>query len=620
MNSTVRSGRLAWLNHPSAQSWAMFVVPLCFGLASLLLGADRNFDLLNYHLYNAFAFLNGRLDLDLAPAGFQSYFNPLLDLLYYALALHWPARLVGFTMGALHGLNFVLLLGIARRSLPDLPEEDRYRLPLLLALAGCLTTNFLSELGNSMGDNTTALFELGALFTALAGWDRLLEGRRHAVGVVLLAGWLAGLGAGLKLTNASYALAMCAGLAFLPCRPWQRARLSALFVVGVLVGVAFTGYWYFVLWRHFGNPLYPQYSVVFPNELTRPVGAIDTHWTPKGITDTLLWPFLFSLDPLRVGQIHVRQILWPLLYVLFLSWAGLAFSRRVRPGVDSDRRRLYVLLYVGLGFVLWMKVFGVFRYLVPVELVAPVAVFFVLWRCFEYALARRLAGWALGVATVVVLAGGTSTWGHEGWKDPMFSAELPPLEHPESTTIMFVGEDIPHVWLAPQFPKDVIFVGLHPAFPDSGQFKVRMHDIVAARGGLAYAVVKAHFASRADTIQRQNELVQALGLEDGRRGCDLLHWATDHLHLRAQLRDADATGTRCAFAMLPDDEEDTATEDRADLVRYGRFFAHYGFRLDPQSCHVYLAQVGRGSIPYQWCRVMDAPHLAARPGQGKGGS
>ena len=45
------------------------LVPLIFGLYSLWLGQDSNGDLLNYHRYNPFALLNGKLELDLAPAG-----------------------------------------------------------------------------------------------------------------------------------------------------------------------------------------------------------------------------------------------------------------------------------------------------------------------------------------------------------------------------------------------------------------------------------------------------------------------------------------------------------------------------------------------------------------------
>ncbi|WP_062605453.1 hypothetical protein [Caballeronia calidae] len=60
----------------------------------------------NYHLYNAFAFLHGKLSIDLAPAGMQNYFNPLLKVPFYLMAMPLPAMLVGFVMGVVHGLNF----------------------------------------------------------------------------------------------------------------------------------------------------------------------------------------------------------------------------------------------------------------------------------------------------------------------------------------------------------------------------------------------------------------------------------------------------------------------------------------------------------------------------------
>jgi len=47
------------------------LVPLAFGLYAVKLGQDTNWDLLNYHLYNPFAYLNDRLSLDLALAGLQ---------------------------------------------------------------------------------------------------------------------------------------------------------------------------------------------------------------------------------------------------------------------------------------------------------------------------------------------------------------------------------------------------------------------------------------------------------------------------------------------------------------------------------------------------------------------
>jgi hypothetical protein len=62
-------------------------------LGSLLAGAlytwftgeDINWDRRNYHEYGAFALLNGRFDVDVAPGGFQTFLNPSAYLPAYVL-------------------------------------------------------------------------------------------------------------------------------------------------------------------------------------------------------------------------------------------------------------------------------------------------------------------------------------------------------------------------------------------------------------------------------------------------------------------------------------------------------------------------------------------------------
>jgi hypothetical protein len=107
----------------------------------------------------------------------QTYFNPILDLPYYWLAWHLPGPLVGFIMGMAHGLNFVLLAFISLKTLPNLPSEDHLRVPLIIAVFGCLTANFLSAIGNTMGDNMTSVFVLASLLIILSNWTNLSNHR-----------------------------------------------------------------------------------------------------------------------------------------------------------------------------------------------------------------------------------------------------------------------------------------------------------------------------------------------------------------------------------------------------------------------------------------------------------
>jgi hypothetical protein len=74
-----------WFGRQSWQARACWLLPLLAGFLAVAKGQDGNWDLRNYHLYNPWAWLNDRLTTDLAPAGLQSYFNPLIDLPYFFL-------------------------------------------------------------------------------------------------------------------------------------------------------------------------------------------------------------------------------------------------------------------------------------------------------------------------------------------------------------------------------------------------------------------------------------------------------------------------------------------------------------------------------------------------------
>ncbi|CTP88493.1 glycosyltransferase 87 family protein [Xanthomonas graminis] len=370
---------------------AGLAVALLGGLLSLLLGQDANWDLRNYHLYNGYAALHGRLGVDLAPAQLQSYFNPLLDVLHYALMSGLPAPLAGFAMGALHALAFLLLAGIAWQVLD--PRLDRARLAPWLALAGMCSAAFLSEFAGTMADNSSALPVLGALLAALHAQRRQqAAGQGVAVAWWALAGALLGLALACKLTNALFALAL--GVAALAAGGRARQRIGGAAVLSVVTVLGFAvlaGPWLLGVWKAFGNPLFPQFNSHFLAPLAQPVALSDTRWLPQGWLQWLSWPLHFSLAPNRVGEVGLRQIVWPLLYLVGLaSLLRFALRRPRRPAAASDVvapawRALLVFFVV--AYLAWQAVFSIQRYLVVPELLAPL----LLWVGLRWLLPARIA-------------------------------------------------------------------------------------------------------------------------------------------------------------------------------------------------------------------------------------
>ncbi|MBP1206769.1 hypothetical protein JOD97_004845 [Duganella sp. 1411] len=556
-----------WLDGGVVQRLA-WLLPLAFGLMSVSLGQDDNWDLRNYHLYNPYALLNGKVGLDLAPAQFQSYFNPVLDLLYYGLIKLMPARPAGFVMGALQGLNILLVLAIGRALAAHAPSMSANRAPMLLALAGCMGCAFFSQLGNTMGDNITALGVLGSLLLLVRHWQALAAGGRRGLVLAALAGLLMGAATGLKLTNAPYALAACLALFALPGGLSRGIGRAFAFGVGVVAAIAATaGHWFWRMWELFGNPLFPQFNDLFQGPLAAPIGIGDTRWLPKGLAEHVLWPFIFTLDPHRVTEIKMRLLLWPVLYVALLALAVhvvLTLARRPPAVAALAPPVRLVLAFFVLSYLGWQALFSIYRYLVPLELLAPLVLWLLLHRLLAPVRARLLAVPLIVLAVALALP--TPHWGRTSWAAEAFRVQVPPLPHPERSVALTT--QVPIGWYTAGFPSSLAFVSISGGFPQSPRYNERLAAMMAERGGPFYVLMMSQQPDPSEV--------------------------------------ADPARQRAA------DQADAAARADAAVI-----LARYGLRWDDAAgCAVYRAYIGVNYLPYQWCAVLrdgDRAAAAAAP-------
>lgn len=582
------------------------IAPFIGGLISVWLGADVNWDLANYHLYNPFAFFNEKFTLDLAPAGLQTYFNPLLDIPYYWMSHHLPAVLVGFIMGFFHSINFILVALIARQLLNNLPSGDQYKIPILLALFGCLTANFSSAFGNTMGDIITAAFILTSLLIIL-NTLKLDPTLKSAVGIFSLAGFIAGLATGLKLTNAVFAVALCSSIFMLHTSSYTRLKLSFIFGISVLAGVSLTaGYWFYEMWIHFGNPLFPQFSKFFPNELTRDISVADVRWGPRSFTETIFWPIILSVNPLKAGELRHHQIIWAIFYILIIFLIfKLFFSRIKKQSFHSlSLSEKYILAFICIAFIVWLKLFSIQRYLVAIEIIIPLAVFLILTHTFSYGLARKYALRLLAASTLIVYLGGYKTWGHADWAKDMFRVELPPIIAPEKTTVIMAGGDPPFGWLVPGFPPDVAFAQVNGNFPSNiPVYSKRIDQIVEARKGDVFVLFQSEPDSeRYKRVEKANTFLAFLKINKSNYGCGLLKKIIPILKLEKKVQVNVESTYPCQLVALHLDKSvgkiDAYYEEQAIQA-----LAIYGFLMIPEECRTYQAFIGQKSYKYRWCPV-----------------
>jgi hypothetical protein len=611
--------RTAFLRHERAPLLIAIFFPILFGLLSICLGQDDNWDLRNYHWYNPYALLNDRLHLDMAPGNWQSYFNPLIDVPYYVLNQWLPGPAVGFVMGFVHGLNTVLLLALVRMMLPR--ETADMRLCVLLACAGVCGAGFLSELGNTMGDNVGALFVLASLCLVLRGWEQLRAGSGRAVATLLLTGFVMGLGTGLKLTNTTYALALCVALLAVP--PSIGRGIAAAFMAGcgVIAGVASTaGPWWLRMWHTFDNPLFPQFNNVFKSPLAPQMGVIDDSHLPHGAVEALLWPFVFTRDFTRVSELVFSQAILPALYALALVFVCRWLFEKISGAAPASRlsaRARFLLLFGLVAYLAWMKLFSIYRYLIPLEMLAPLMVWILVRRLAAPALAGRVGSWIVALATLAVFP--FDTWGHAGWGAKSFSAQLPPIARPAATLVFTTHGDPPMGWLATFFPRDVRVISIGAGFPETPAYVDRIQTVIASRPGPHYAMLAASRNDKESSLRRKLAIAHALGMTATPARCARLDGLLQRVRFQVQVKTPAQDGQACTLELQPQYVVDLAARDQVVVRTAGETLARYGLELAAAGCRQYPAAVGADPYPILLCPVTTgrggSEHQPAAPAQ-----
>jgi len=477
--------------------------PLFFGLLALILGQDANWDLRNYHLYNPFAWLHDRIEFDMVPAQVANFYNPLLHIPFYWAVISLPPMLTGFLLGAVQGLNFPILVSIANCVMGEERERPAWH-SYLAGLIGLLGAGTLAELGTTFGDNLISIPLLLSLWILLAGYQRLLHDRSVTTLLIVAgAGLLTGLAPGLKQPSAVFAVGWCAAFLVLPTHISRRITLAFCFGVGVLMGIAITGgFWMHELWIHYGNPLFPYFNDFFRS----PMGAVahyrDTHFLPSSLWESILLPFLLIINPYRVGEIAFRD----LRFILLIAAMTLSFifilrrSRKYDPYTFIHQKGFFLLVAIVISYLVWLKLFAIYRYLLPLEMLAPLAIWFLIDR-FPLRISSRQAI----IITSMILWAFTlkpGNWGRVPWGSDYFGIQPPHLTDPANTMVIMTGVE-PYSYMIPFFPEPVRFIRIESYFTGPSEspngFDRRMQELIAGHQGPLYIMYRSSEAQSSKT-------------------------------------------------------------------------------------------------------------------------
>lgn len=458
-----------WAGRGGIGPQALLLAILCglAGLYSVRLGTDSNWDLRNYHLYTAYAFLHGRLGFDLAPAQMQTFFNPLPNLPYYALVqlFNEHPRRVAFLMGLPAGV-YAFALGqiawiMARRALgPGRPAMLAAAIATLMGMSGVAVA---PTIGSTINDVTIGGLVMVALWLTLRAADAPLPEPRRLVVHMALAGLICGAALGLKLTNILYAAPL--GLLILAL-----LGLRAAIVAGIAMGVGFLLLWApfaLMLWREYGNPVFPMYNDLFRSPDYLPIRLLDNRFLPRDWAQALFYPF-YWLRPTAglVTELTMRDARLAVGYLAALVvGVGLILRGPWRETLRAERPVILLLLFCIGAYALWAKTFGIYRYLLVVESLAGVLLLLALARLMP--LARwRVAGLMGLAALAIMLTTIRPNWGHVRHGAQVVGVDAVPM--PADGMLLIAGDD-GLGYVVPFLPPGVRAVGIYNNLIRPGQ-------------------------------------------------------------------------------------------------------------------------------------------------------
>lgn len=474
-----------------AAAFFLILAPLGFGLLTLALGMDANWDLRNYHYYNAYAFLSGREGYDILVAQAPTFFNPLIDVPFYLATQAWPARVVGFLLGTVQGLNIIPLYGIAHATLRIEPASRQRLVAAGSALLGMLGVGALSELGTTFYDNVVCLGPLAALWIILRRHERILHGRLdEAWPLLLLAGVLSGVAVGLKQPIVTLAFGLCFAFLFTPTPIFRRITLAFLFGIGVIIGMAASdGFWMLHLWHAYGNPLFPFYNQIFESPWALPKDYREFFYIPGGLRTRIFFPFAYLRDPYLTGEVDFRDLRILVSFVLLPLAAVITLIQRRerRPAAEAlsgAEETRYLLTAFALGYVVWVAIFCIYRYLIAYEMLAPLVITLAIG-VLPFGLRMRAYA-VVGILAFVVVTMKPTNWIRVPWTEKWVMATAPKVADADHALVLITGHE-PLSYLIPFFPPAVRFLRIHSGFTGPHEptvrFNIEMHRIVEQHRG-----------------------------------------------------------------------------------------------------------------------------------------
>ena len=491
-----------------------FLIMALSGFSSIFLGQDSNWDLLNYHFYNPYALLNGRLnDLDLAPAQLQTYFNPIFDIINFTLISYIKSPLlVTFLIGLINGIGIFFLYKISYIIFEnEFSNLNKYRifLSLIIGITGSIA---VSTLGTTFNEWLSSLFILASIYYML----KYFASANPTDKFIFYSSFLVGFSAGGKLTNSIFVFSSIVTILVIKylykdTYKFNLKKYSAYLFLGFIFS---GGYWFLLLFHNFQSPLFPLYNDIFNSPWYSNISIGEaTRFTPKTLIDFLLYPIYWGFSKSHiVSELDIRdpRIFFVIFSALFFITVNLkCFDTNFDNFLIKYKKLAILLIYFFSSYFVWLFKFSIYRYILPLELISGIIILLI----SGYVVKNRTYFFVLSFTMTVFIVSYTiyPNWGRIKFTESFFSTStLPSL--PKNSLLVLIG-DQPLSYIVPLLGGDFKTVGIENnflKFNDSNLLSSKIKEVIKSTPDHIFSASSAEDQYKVDRLLEPYELFRVL--------------------------------------------------------------------------------------------------------------
>jgi len=403
-----------------------------FGFWSIHIGQDINWDLLNYHFYNPYAFLHNRLDYDFAPAMSQTYLNPFLDIFNFFLIVTQKPIVTSFILGSVSGITAFFLYKIA------LLCFEKWWFTLFSVFIGITGYASMAQLGSTTNETKIACLITMALYLIL----KHIRSPESSKKYISAAGLFIGLAVGFKLTGTPIALGILCGFVFTTYS--TKSFIKPFLLLTAAMGIGFlisNGYWMYILYKHFQNPFFPFYNNLFHSPYAAIENFKDERFIPQNTWHFIFLPFYFlNKNQSLTTEAFMRDPRLAttfFLMILFLLKKMVNFFRKKEtPPLPQEMQ--FLLATFLTGYFIWLIQFSIYRYTIMLEILSGILIVY-----FASGFFKKIP---LQIIVLLLLCIGIRIgtyydyWGRVEFGNIYFNS-YPLPQIPEKSLVILLGDD-----------------------------------------------------------------------------------------------------------------------------------------------------------------------------------